>query len=102
MNKLQEQGVPAGAVLTGPELLEDPQLAARGGFIEQDRPGIGVKHYPNQPYRFRFAASTPDRRAPLLGEHTAEVLREKLDMTDADLEALEHDDVIGTAPIASR
>lgn len=102
MNKLQERGIPAGAVLSGPELLEDPHLAARGGFIEQDRPGIGVKHYPNQPYRFRFAAPSPNKRAPLLGEHTREVLREKLDMNDAELVALEHNDVIGTVPIASR
>jgi crotonobetainyl-CoA:carnitine CoA-transferase CaiB-like acyl-CoA transferase len=102
MNELQAMGVPAGAVLTGPELLEDPQLEARHGFLEQDRPGIGVKHYPNQPYRFRFAASPPDRRAPLLGEHTAEVLREKLGVSDEELEELERDDVIGTVPIAAR
>ena len=102
MDELQALGVPAGAVLSGPGLLEDPQLAACGGFLAQDRPGVGVKHYPNQPYRFRFAASPPDRRAPLLGEHTAEVLREKLGISDAELAELERDDVIGTVPIAAR
>jgi crotonobetainyl-CoA:carnitine CoA-transferase CaiB-like acyl-CoA transferase len=102
MEELQALGVPAGAVLSGPELLADPQLAARGTFLEQDRPGIGVKHYPNQPYRFRFAASPPDRRAPLLGEHTAEVLRGYLGLGDEELAELERDDVTGTLPLAAR
>lgn len=102
MDRLQALGVPAGAVLSGPELLEDPQLAARGGFIEQDRPGVGVKHYPSQPYRFRFAAPVPNRRAPLLGEHTAAVLKERLGLSDAQLAELERADVIGTTPLAVR
>ena len=102
MDELQALGVPARAVASGPELLDDRHLAARGGFLVQDRPEIGVKHYPNQPYRFRFAASPPDRRAPLLGEHTTEVLRERLGMSDEKLARLERDDVIGTVPIAAR
>ena len=102
MDELQALGVPAGAVASGPELLDDRHLAARGGFLAQDRPEIGVKHYPNQPYRFRFAASPPDRRAPLLGEHTTEVLRKRLGMSDEKLARLERDDVIGTVPIAAR
>jgi crotonobetainyl-CoA:carnitine CoA-transferase CaiB-like acyl-CoA transferase len=102
MDELQALGVPAGAVMSGPELLAGPQLAARGAFLPQDRPGIGVKHYPNQPYRFRFAGSPPDRRAPLLGEHTAEVLRRYLALSDEELAELERDDVIGTVPLAAR
>jgi crotonobetainyl-CoA:carnitine CoA-transferase CaiB-like acyl-CoA transferase len=102
MDELQSLGIPAGAVMSGPELLDDPQLAARGGFLEQDRPGVGVKHYPSQPYRFRFATSPAGRRAPLLGEHTAEVLGERLGLTGEALAELERDDVIGTVPIAAR
>jgi crotonobetainyl-CoA:carnitine CoA-transferase CaiB-like acyl-CoA transferase len=102
MEKLQALGVPAGAVLSGPELLDDPQLVAVSGFIEQDRPDIGVKHYPAQPYRFRFAAPAPNRRAPLLGEHTNEVLEEVLGVSDALLAELEREDVTGTVPVAAR
>lgn len=102
MEQLQSLGVPAGAVLSGPELLADPQLAARGGFLPQDRPGLGVKHYPAQPYRFRFAPPPPDRRAPLLGEHTADVLRDRLGLAEAELAELERADVIGTLPLAAR
>jgi crotonobetainyl-CoA:carnitine CoA-transferase CaiB-like acyl-CoA transferase len=102
MDELQALGVPAGAVMSGPELLDDPQLGARGAFIEQDRPGLGVKHYPNQPYRFKFAKSSPHRRAPLLGEQTNEVLSEYLGLSDDELAELERDDVTGTIPIAAR
>jgi crotonobetainyl-CoA:carnitine CoA-transferase CaiB-like acyl-CoA transferase len=102
MDTLHALGVPAGAVLSGPELLDDPQIAARGGFLEQDRPDLGVKHYPGQPYQFRFAASPQERRAPLLGEHTAEVLSECLNIGEEALAELERDDVTGTVPIAAR
>jgi crotonobetainyl-CoA:carnitine CoA-transferase CaiB-like acyl-CoA transferase len=102
MEDLQARGVAAGAVLSGPELLADPQLAARQTFVVQDRDGVGPKHYPRQPYRFRHAAAAPNRRAPYLGEHTEEVLREYLDIGDAELAELERDDVIGTVPIAAR
>ena len=102
MEELQAAGVPAGAVLSGPELLDDPQLEACEGFIPQDRPGLGVKHYPAQPYRFAVAPPPPVRRSPLLGEHTAEVLQERLGLSEEQLAALERDDVIGTIPIAAR
>ena len=102
MHELQGQGIPAGAVMTGPELLADPQLKARGSFIAQDRPGLGVMHYPNQPYRFRSASPVPNLRAPLLGEHNSEVLRDLVGLSPEEITALESADVIGTLPMAAR
>ncbi len=102
MNRLQAAGITAGAVLNGPQLLADPHLAARGAFIPQDRPGVGIKHYPNQPYRFARAQAIEPRRSPLLGEDSREVLASLLGLTDAELDQLEDDDVIGTLPIAAR
>lgn len=101
MHSLQAAGVTAGAVMNGPDLLDDPHLAARGSLIAQDRPGLGVKHYPAQPYRFANAAP-PQQRAPLLGEHTNEVLTELLGLGGDELDALERDDVTGTVPLAAR
>jgi benzylsuccinate CoA-transferase BbsF subunit len=103
MHRLQAQGITAGAVLNGPQLLADPHLASRGGFIAQDRPGLGIKHYPNQPYRFaRAAAIEQPSRSPLLGEHSREVLGSLLGLSESELDQLERDDVIGTLPIAAR
>ena len=102
MQELQRAGITAGAVLNGPELLADPQLQARNSFIPQDRPGIGVKHYPNQPYRFRNAQPSPVARSPLLGEHSVEVLTQLAGLTDDEIAELIIDDVVGTEPIAAR
>jgi crotonobetainyl-CoA:carnitine CoA-transferase CaiB-like acyl-CoA transferase len=102
MHVLQAAGVTAAAVLNGPELLEDPHLAARRFFVPQDRPGVGVKHYPGQPHRLARAAAVADARAPFLGEHSREVLSEILGLGDEELDALERADVIGTVPIAAR
>lgn len=102
MEQLQNKGIPAGAVLKGPDLLADPQLKARNSFIEQDRPGVGPKHYPNQPYRFANTEAPPVERAPLLGEHSMEVLTSVANMTDEDIVELVIDDVVGTVPMAAR
>ena len=102
MEELQSLGISAGAVLNGPELLEDRQLQARDSFMLQDRPGLGTKHYPGQPYRFLLSKEGPNIRAPLLGEHTREVLQERLDLSQSEIDALTDEDVIGTVPIAAR
>jgi crotonobetainyl-CoA:carnitine CoA-transferase CaiB-like acyl-CoA transferase len=102
MHRLQHLGIPAGAVMDGPDLLDDPQLAARGSLLAQDRPELGVKHYPNQPFRFRFAAPAANVRAPLLGEHTEEILTDLVGLTPDDIADLTTADVIGTIPLAAR
>ena len=102
MYDLQEAGVPAGAVLDGPELLEDKHLLSRSAYIAQDRPGLGIKHYPNQPYRFRNSRKAPEERAPLLGEHLEEVLGGDVGLTADEIAELIIDDVAGTVPLAAR
>ncbi len=102
MHSLQRAGVAAGAVLNGPQLLADPQLQARRAFVPQVRPGLGVHHYPVQPYQFTRTEASPNNRAPLLGEHLTEVLTERAGLTDDDIVALIIDDVVGTVPIAAR
>jgi|TARA_B100000315_G_scaffold249635_1_gene281162 crotonobetainyl-CoA:carnitine CoA-transferase CaiB-like acyl-CoA transferase len=102
MHELQRVGVPAGAVFNGLDLLGDPHLAAREAFLAQDRPGLGVKHYPAQPYRLHRAATPPDRRAPLLGEHLEEVLAQEAGLSSEEIAQLVIDDVTGTLPIAAR
>jgi crotonobetainyl-CoA:carnitine CoA-transferase CaiB-like acyl-CoA transferase len=102
MHRLQGLGIPAGAVMDGPDLLDDPHLDARGSFLAQHRPKLGVKHYPNQPYRFRLAETVPNLRAPLLGEHTAEILSELVGLSPDEITGLTSADVIGTIPIAAR
>jgi CoA:oxalate CoA-transferase len=69
----QALGLPFGYVATVDEILASPHLAAREYFIELDHPVAGRITYPGAPVRL---TGTPYRfeRAPLLGEHTDEVL----------------------------
>ena len=102
MHRLQQAGIAAGAVLNGPDLLHDPHLAARGAFLAQDRPGLGIKHYPAQPYRLHRCVAPPERRAPLLGEHLEEVLAQEGGLSSDQIVEMLIDDVTGTEPLAAR
>ncbi|MGW2339283.1 CoA transferase [Streptomyces sp. NPDC001661] len=86
---LQAEGVPAAVVATGQDLVEaDEQLAVRGFYPVLDHPLAGP--VPHEGIVARLAA-TPgglDRPAPLLGQHTDEVLRELLNLSDEQLAAL--------------
>ena len=44
MAELQASGIPAGAVMNGPDRLDDAQIASFGGLLLQDRPGLGSNH----------------------------------------------------------
>jgi len=102
MHELQSVGVAAGAVLDGKQLLEDPHLAARNFFVEQERPWVGQKHYPGQPFRLSRHPQPANRPAPTLGEHTREVLSTILGLGGAELDALDAADITGTVPLAAR
>jgi crotonobetainyl-CoA:carnitine CoA-transferase CaiB-like acyl-CoA transferase len=73
MEKSQAAGHPCGAINTMADVFEDPHLAARGFFQTIDHPATGPLQYPGPQFRM---SETPWRpgRAPLLGEHTSEVL----------------------------
>jgi len=75
------------------DLFESPQLAARGYLREVEHPVAGTLTYPGPPF---VMTETPGRveRAPLLGEHTVAVLRERLGLDDADLRVLSGQGVI--------
>jgi crotonobetainyl-CoA:carnitine CoA-transferase CaiB-like acyl-CoA transferase len=69
----QEAGLPFSYVATIKDLLESPQYRARGFFTRIDHPLAGTLTYPGIPYRMPGVPPV-ERRAPLLGEHTTEVL----------------------------
>jgi len=77
METLQGAGVPAGAVLDTQELIEDPHLRKRGMFATVEHPTRGKLTVPGWPVKMS-ASQVPVKCAPLLGEHTEEVLSEWL------------------------
>jgi benzylsuccinate CoA-transferase BbsF subunit len=75
---LADAGVPAAPTCGTAELLEQPQLRARGFFVEPEHREVGKRAIPNTPWQISTAKSLPCAPAPLLGEHNAIVLRDLL------------------------
>ena len=96
MNVLQAAGIASGVARLPIELLNDPQLHARGFIQEVDRAFIGRHPQPSMPIREGekpFAIRSPP---PTLGEHNREVLAGILGLSDAEIDRLASDGVIGT------
>ena len=68
-------GLPIGPANDGiEEVRNDPQMRARELFVERDDPQLGRFTYIGQPVVVDGRASSVERRAPTLGEHTREIL----------------------------
>lgn len=75
---------PIAFVHTMEDLLTSPQLQSRGFLQEIAHPLAGTANYPGPPW-WMGPDAWRHERAPLLGEHTAEVLREVAGMSAADV-----------------
>ena len=76
LEKLLAVGIWAGPVYSYQDLVDDPQIAHNGTFVEYDHPTEGHVKTPGFPYRFSATPPRIDRGAPLIGEHSTEVLTE--------------------------
>lgn len=65
--------VPSAKVQRIDEVLNDPQIVARGMVVEQDHPVLGKIKMPNLPFRFSGYDTSPRSVAPSLGQHNAEI-----------------------------
>lgn len=88
MADLQACGVPAGAVLDGRDLVEDPHLRSRGFAIPTGHPVLGDVLLPGPVARHAGDGPRVTRYAPLLGEDRDDVLSRVLDLTPEQIKAL--------------
>lgn len=88
MTELQAAGIPAGVAEQGPHLLADPHLNARGFWETVTHPEAGTAPFLSRPFQFSKTPGVTRRHAPLLGEHTEEVLRDVGGLTDAEIAEL--------------
>ena len=82
------KGFAVGSVYNAEEVLHYRQYHARGYFVEVDHPRAGKLRHAGWPYRMSASPPRIQRPAPLLGEHSHEVLRYVLGYSDDDFEAL--------------
>jgi crotonobetainyl-CoA:carnitine CoA-transferase CaiB-like acyl-CoA transferase len=97
---LQAKGIEAFPVATPPDLVADPQLHARGYFVEVSLRGEPVK-LPGSPLSASPSIVRTDGRPPAFGEHTASVLMELAGCTEDEVARLGREGVVvlGADPV---
>jgi crotonobetainyl-CoA:carnitine CoA-transferase CaiB-like acyl-CoA transferase len=94
--ELEAAGVPVGPVNKIGDMLADPQVAAREMVVEVDHPRAGMTKALGLPIKFSATPGSIDRAAPVLGQHTREVLL-ALGYSAADVERLQHQGAVHCA-----
>lgn len=85
--ELAEAGVPAAATLDTTEVFNDPHLRARDFFTTVDHPTKGELLLMRQPFRMSDG-DVPLTAAPLVGEHTRQVLADELGLANDEIDEL--------------
>jgi formyl-CoA transferase len=76
LDLLDANGIPCGPINNYQQVFADPHIAARGMAVEIAHPTLGRIKTLGSPIKMSATPPVVDRRAPRLGEHTSEVLRE--------------------------
>jgi len=74
IKRLEDVDLLCAPVLTMVEALADPQTQVNGMVVEMEHPTEGTVRVLNAPIQLSATPATVRRRAPQLGEHSAEVL----------------------------
>lgn len=98
MHLLQRAGVPAGAVLTTPELVADPHLRATGAWVEHTHPDAGTWEMEAPPWVLSRTPGHIRLPAPGFAEHNDYVFRELLGLDDARIAELYRAGVAADVP----
>ena len=84
MKKCNPLNIPCGPILSMKELAEEPSLRDTGTVVEVDHPERGKYLTVGNPVKLSESISEV-KRSPLLGEHTEEILKTVLGLTDEEI-----------------
>ena len=96
--RLQQAQVPCGPINDIAQAFAEAQVRHRGVRMELPHPTAGRVPQVRHPARFSRSALEYPRAPPLLGEHTEEVLRERLGLSAAELRELRASGALGKVP----
>ncbi|MDE2851059.1 MAG: CoA transferase [Acidobacteriota bacterium] len=88
MERLQAAGIAAGVVRTTAELMECSHLKERRWFRRIEHADVGEHRYAGHPWRMDGPLERADLPPPRLGEHSRDLLRERLGLSDAEIDDL--------------
>jgi formyl-CoA transferase/CoA:oxalate CoA-transferase len=92
---LLANGIPVGAINTLAQVIEHPQVRARGALVEMNHPRAGAVRMVGAPVRLSETPGAVRTPAPMRGEHTDEVLRRLLGLGAEEIAALRRAGAIG-------
>lgn len=75
---LEQAGLPCAPINTIDKVVNDPHIAAREMIVEVEHPVAGKLKMPGVPVKMSATPGAVETHAPLLGQHTAEILKELL------------------------
>ena len=93
LHDLESAGIPAGPIYKPEESLQDEHLLERGMIVELENPLIGKIRSLGNPIHLGGTPVTYRLPPPLLGEHTAEILKE-LKYSDQEIEQFKKENVV--------
>jgi crotonobetainyl-CoA:carnitine CoA-transferase CaiB-like acyl-CoA transferase len=85
---LSTNGIPVGAINNLAQVVDHPQVKARGSIVEIEHPRAGKMRVVGVPVRLSATPGSVRTPSPALGEHTDEVLRGLLGLGAAEIGAL--------------
>ncbi len=94
LERLDRFDIPNAPVNDMEAVFTDPQVLARGMVRSYQHPTLGEIRYPPSPVKWSDWDS-PNQPAPMLGEHTVEVLESRLGMTEDEVMALADSGAVG-------
>lgn len=75
---LEKAGLPCAPINTIDKIVTDPHVNARNMIVEVEHPIAGKLKMPGVPVKMSETPGTVEKHAPLLGQHTGEILQELL------------------------
>lgn len=100
LQALEQAQVPANPVNRIDQVFDDPQVQARGLRMELPHISGATLQTVRNPARFSATAIQYNHAAPVLGQHTSEVLAELLDLKQTDLRELQANGVVTIATVS--
>ncbi len=91
---LDNAGIPCGPINTIDRVMNNEQIIARDMIVETDHPTAGKVKMAGVPIKMSETPGTIERPAPLLGQHTEEILSEVLGISSEEVAQLKAQNVL--------
>ncbi|MFH1742909.1 MAG: CoA transferase [bacterium] len=88
VRQMEKAGVPCAKVATIAEVVANPQLQHRGYIVELEQAKMGRLPMQGLPFNLSDTPCEIRRAAPSIGQHTREILKDWLSLSDSEIERL--------------